>query len=194
MRLQVACTCGHTSAEQQLAATYLFILQQPPADLDTSNCHVCLADCNKRYAYMQYLGDSHLANWQLAHFAQHYQEHYPVPLSPVNRSLHGHNFVAATAVEGSSHPMLEALGETPWLEERVSCALLEASVDIASIPEDVNELQPGSNALQQPSLLSTLLGCLFCWRGLLLLCVAEEASLRANMPCDVIVGHDNVAT
>ena len=90
--------------------------------------------------------------------------------------------------------MLEALGETPWLEERVSCALLEASVDIASIPVDVNELQPGSNALQQPSLLSTLLGCLFCWRGLLLLCVAEEASLRANMPCDVTVGHDNVAT
>lgn len=61
MRLQVACTCGHTSAEQQLAATYLFILQQPPADLDTSNCHVCLADCNKRYAYMQTLV---IATWQ----------------------------------------------------------------------------------------------------------------------------------
>ena len=42
--LQVTCSCGNTPAEGQLAASFLLILQQPPAELGTSNCHVCLAD------------------------------------------------------------------------------------------------------------------------------------------------------
>lgn len=42
--LQVTCSCGDTPAERQLAASFLFILQQPPAELGTSNCHLCLAD------------------------------------------------------------------------------------------------------------------------------------------------------
>lgn len=42
--LQVTCSCGNTPAEGQLAASFLLILQQPPAELGTSDCHVCLAD------------------------------------------------------------------------------------------------------------------------------------------------------
>ena len=42
--MQVACDCGHIHTERQLAESFLLVLQQPPVDLNSSNCTVCLAD------------------------------------------------------------------------------------------------------------------------------------------------------
>ena len=42
--MQVACDCGRIPIEKQLAESFLLLLQQPPVDLNSSNCTVCLAD------------------------------------------------------------------------------------------------------------------------------------------------------